>query len=139
LVARTQRWIEDNQRILLLGAAVAAAGGVGWYLYNKPSSFRGSGKGGSASAPGDAASGEGGAAGAAKKKKNKKKKAGGMKEGFLKGEGTEGPLLEEIPEAEREKAVSKEDDLFAGMSFGRLRCVWAGVTVSGRQGYRRSS
>lgn len=116
LVARTQRWIEDNQRLLLLGAAVAAAGGVGWYLYNKPSGRRpGSAGPGSAAADGSA---EAGASGAAKKKNKKKKKAGGLKEGFLKGEGSEGPLLEEIPEGEREKVVPKEDDLFAGESSG---------------------
>ena len=123
LVARTQRWIEDNQRLLLLGAAVAAAGGVGWDLYNKPSSSSRKPGSSSGSADSSAAAGEGGAAGAAKKKKNKKKKAGGLKEGFLKGEGSDGPLLEEIPEAEREKAKAvpppaskdKEDDLFAGL------------------------
>ena len=143
LVARTQRWIEDNQRILLLGAAVATAGGIGWYLYNKPSSSSSRGKPGSGAAgagAGDAGSAEGGASGAAKKKKNKKKKASGLKEGFLKGEGAEGPLLEEIPEAEREKVVPKEDDLFVGMSSASLDqrsvesarlldCGWTGLSV----------
>lgn len=92
LLARTQRWIEDNQKILILGAAVAVVSGAGYLLYNRPTS-RGS-------TPGSGGS-ESGAGGVGSKKKNKGKKgkksgSSGLKEGFLRGEGDDGPLLEEI-------------------------------------------
>lgn len=88
-LSKTQRFIEENQRLIILGCAVAAASGAGYYLYSRnsgPSS-------GSAAAGGDNGK-------SASKKKNKKKKKGGngsgLQSGFLKGEGSQGPLVEEI-------------------------------------------
>lgn len=91
LLSKTQRFIEENQRMLLLGCAVAAASAGGYYYYStRSSSSSSSGKPGSSS----------GASGS--KKKNKKKKKGGasgLQSGFLKGEGSDGPLVEEIKPA----------------------------------------
>ncbi|KAL7420897.1 TOM (translocase of outer membrane) complex component [Cryptotrichosporon argae] len=97
LLTRAQRFVEDNHRVLLLGAAVAAASGAGYYLYTR----------GAGSEPGTGGAGPGAAGGAsaAAAKKNKKKKskksAKGDKDAFVKGEGSNGPLLEEIPREEK--------------------------------------
>jgi import receptor subunit TOM70 len=99
ILTKTQRFIEENQRLILLGCAVAAAGGAGYYLYNrssndsKPSS-------GSSSTPGSSSS--------SKKKNKKKNKKSGLQSGFLKGEGSQGPLLEEI-EKPKQPAGEKSD------------------------------
>jgi import receptor subunit TOM70 len=87
-LSRTQKFIEDNQKLLILGAAVAVSAGAGYYLYNRSSD----GKPGSS---GSSSSSSTGAAAGAKKNKNKKKKKSTGDKG-LKGEGLEGPLLEEI-------------------------------------------
>lgn len=88
ILSRTQKFIEDNQKLLILGAAVAVSAGAGYYLYNRTSDGKPGSSGSSSS------SSTGAAAGAKKSKKNKKKKSNGDK--GLKGEGLEGPLLEEI-------------------------------------------
>ncbi|WWD07113.1 hypothetical protein V865_005210 [Kwoniella europaea PYCC6329] len=103
LLTRTQKFIEENQRLILLGCAVLAASGAGYYLYSTRSSGAGpSGDAGSSSssAPGTSSS--------AKKNKKKKKKASSSAkdEKFVKGEGDKGPLLEEI-EQPKEKKVEK--------------------------------
>jgi len=87
LLTKTQRFIEENQRLILLGCAVAAAGGAGYYLYNRPPS--------SDSKPDSSSTGS--SSSSKKKNKKKSKKNGsGLQSGFLKGEGAQGPLLEEI-------------------------------------------
>lgn len=72
--------------MLLLGCAVAAASAGGYYYY----STRTSSTSGSDGKPGSSSS--------SSKKKNKKKKKG-LQSGFLKGEGADGPLVEEIKPA----------------------------------------
>jgi len=88
LLTRSQKFIEENQKLLLIGAAVAVSAGAGYYLYNR-------------TAPGGPSAGGKEIGGGAKssKKKNKKKK-GGDKDKFVKGDGLEGPLLEEIEQKE---------------------------------------
>jgi import receptor subunit TOM70 len=104
LLTKTQRFIEENQRILLLGCAVAAATG-GYYLYSRSPSSNTTSDG----KPGSSSSSSSGS----KKNKKKKNKKGGMQSGFLKGEGNDGPLLEEIekpktaPSAGGEAAVEQ--------------------------------
>ena len=110
LFTRTQRFIEENQRLILLGCAILAASGTGYYLYNRPSSSSSSGgRDGAGSASGSTSPTTPGgttATGAAKKKNKKSKKktatggASGLQSGFLKGEGTDGPLIEEIQKPE---------------------------------------
>lgn len=81
LLTRTQKFIEENQRLILLGCAVLAATGAGYYLYSRPDKS-------SPSTPTAAPS---------KKNKKKKKKGGEKKDDkYLKNEGDRGPLLEEI-------------------------------------------
>ncbi|OWZ75289.1 mitochondrial outer membrane 72K protein [Cryptococcus neoformans Bt85] len=81
LLTRTQKFIEENQRLILLGCAVLAATGAGYYLYSRPHKS-------SPSTPTAAPS---------KKNKKKKKKGGEKKDDkYLKNEGDRGPLLEEI-------------------------------------------
>jgi import receptor subunit TOM70 len=93
LFVRTQKWIEDNQRLLILGAAVAVVSGAGYLLYTKPSQKP------STPGSGEKATGE-------KKKKKKKSGSSGLKDGFLRNEGEDGPLLEEIkPEESTEAPV----------------------------------
>lgn len=128
LITRTQKWIEENQRLLILGAAVAVVGGAGYLLYNRPPPRSTGGRGGSGSGISGSEAGELGAGG--KKKKSKKGKKGtGLKDGFLAGEGDEGPLLEEIPQSEQKKPVQEEvkkevvpDDL-EGESVDRCELV----------------
>jgi import receptor subunit TOM70 len=109
-LTKTQRFIEENQRLILLGCAVAAAGGAGYYLYNRPSD-KPTGSSGSGSSPTSS-----------QKKKNKKKnkKGGsGLQGGFLKGEGAQGPLLEEIEKpkvAEKDAGVVEEKTQEPGTS-----------------------
>ncbi|KAK4689665.1 hypothetical protein P7C73_g431, partial [Tremellales sp. Uapishka_1] len=108
-LTRSQKFIEEN-RLLLLGCAVVAAGGAGYYLYSSRQ------PGSSSSDPSPPSSSS-----SSKKKKNNKKKKNG-----LKGEGTDGPLLEEItPKAaaedgtktkkvdEKEKEKKEEKDHLA--------------------------
>ena len=96
LLTRAQRFVEENQRLILLGAAVAASAGAGYYLYaTRSSSSRGPGS------PGPST-------GSRKSKKNKKKK-GTKDEGFLKGQGNQGPLVEEIPGKADEVKETKEE------------------------------
>lgn len=102
LLTKTQRFIEENQRLIILGCAVAAASGVGYMLYNRNS---GPSTGSSPSIGGESGK-------SASKKKNKKKKKGGLQSGFLKGEGNEGPLVEEI---EKPKAQAQAQDGSAGV------------------------
>jgi import receptor subunit TOM70 len=119
ILTRTQRFIEENQRLILLGCAVLAAGGAGYYLYSR------SGDKAGPSTPGSAGSGS--TAGAKKSKKKSKKKGGASgsdKSGFLKGDGTEGPLVEEIkkPVVEEKKegpAVVDGTSHLAGESSDR--------------------
>ncbi|WOO81924.1 Mitochondrial import receptor subunit tom70 [Vanrija pseudolonga] len=101
LVDRATRWVEENQKLILIGAGVAAAAGAGYYLYSRS---------------GEAKGGDGAAAppstGSSSSKNKKKKKT--KKDKFLKGEGTTGPLLEEITPPEKkadEKAVAVDDYL----------------------------
>lgn len=96
-VSRAQRFIEDNQKAILIGCGVAAAAGAGYYLYTQ----RGSGSSGPSS-------GSSGSAPASGSSKNKKKKKSKKSEKFLKGEGTDGPLLEEIKPKPAEKKVEEK-------------------------------
>ena len=98
LLARTQRFVEDNQKIILIGAAVAVGAGAGYYLYNRSSD----GPGGSSSSARDSA----GASGSSKKSKKSKKKKNSQ---FLKGEGNQGPLLEEIKPKENKATTDGKD------------------------------
>nr|GFD60367.1 hypothetical protein [Tanacetum cinerariifolium] len=59
-ITRTQRFVEENHRLILIGCAVAASAGAGYYLYNRSSESDRPGPSGSASGK--------------KTKKNKKKK-----------------------------------------------------------------
>lgn len=126
LVSRTQTWIEENQRLLILGACVAVVGGAGYLLYNRPSTGQARGRGADQGETSSSAGLSGTAAAGKKNKKKKSKKTSGLKEGFLKGEGDEGPLLEEIKpkepqvsasEAKQEKAgaAKVEDETEAGV------------------------
>lgn len=100
LVSRAQRFIEENQKAILIGCGVAAAAGAGYYLYTQ----RGSGSGG----PSSGSSGSAPASGSSKNKKKKKSKKSGK---FIDGEGADGPLLEEIkPKPTEEKAAAKVSD-----------------------------
>ncbi|ODN99615.1 mitochondrial outer membrane 72K protein [Cryptococcus wingfieldii CBS 7118] len=82
LLSRTQKFVEENQRLILLGCAVLAATGAGYYFYSRPD----------APGPSSPAGGE-----SASKKKNKKKKKSSEKkdEKFVRNDGDKGPLLEE--------------------------------------------
>ncbi|KAK8850687.1 hypothetical protein IAR55_004607 [Kwoniella newhampshirensis] len=116
LVNRTQRFLEENQRLILLGCAVLAASGAGYYLYNRSS---GSDKPGPSS-PASSSSGGGvaGSSASSKKNKKKKKKSGEKKdEKFLRNEGEQGPLLEEIPQpaGERKEAGVKAPESTAAV------------------------
>ena len=87
LLSRTTRYIEEH-RLLILGCAVLAASGAGYYLYS------------SRSVPGPSSAGT-------KGKKHRKKKS------HLEGEGTSGPLLEEITPEEKPvtaPVVEKKED-----------------------------
>lgn len=101
LLTKTQRFIEENQRILLLGCAVAAATG-GYYLYSRSPSANSTSDG----KPGSSSS----SSSSAKKNKKKKNKKGGMQSGFLKGEGSDGPLLEEIEKPKTAPAPAGGDE-----------------------------
>lgn len=109
LVARTQKWIEDN-KLIVLGAAVLAAGGMGYYLYSShPSNAKrgGSGKTNQAtesSSDDDAnrTAGTGGA-GASSDKKKKKKKSKSKKTT----KDADGPILEERDPAEVQRMKNK--------------------------------
>jgi len=102
-LTKTQRFIEENQRLILLGCAVAAAGGAGYYLYNRPSD----------KSSGSSGSGSSSTSSSKKKNKKKNKKGGsGLQGGFLKGEGSQGPLLEEI---EKPKQAQTEKSGDAGV------------------------
>lgn len=109
ILARTQKFIEDNQRMLIIGASVAVVGGIGYLIYSNQKPRKGSSGSSSSTSPGSESVG-----GSKKKSKGKKKKSGGsagsggsgMKDGFLKNEGSEGPLLEEI---KNEKEVEEKE------------------------------
>ncbi|WRT70870.1 uncharacterized protein IL334_007869 [Kwoniella shivajii] len=112
LLTRSQKFIEENQRLILLGCAVLAASGAGYYLYSNRSI--GGGSGGSSSASAESGSGSSstentaGASASSKKNKKKKKKSGDKKdEKFLSNQGEKGPLLEEIEQPKDEKKVEK--------------------------------
>ena len=98
MLTRTQRFIEDNQKLILLGCAVAASAGVGYYLYTSRQS---------SSPPGSP-----GPSGSKRSKRSKKKKGGSVggsrDEKFLRSEGKDGPLLEEIPGKAEELAKEME-------------------------------
>ena len=95
MLGRAQKFIEENQRIILLGCAVAVSAGAGYYIYSSRSSPLG-GPG----SPGPSTS--------SKKSKKSKKKKGGKDDGVLKGKGSDGPLVEEIPGKADELAKEKE-------------------------------
>lgn len=88
-LTKTQKFVEEN-RLLVLGAAVLAASGAGYYLYTRSP---GSGSGSSEGKKGGY------------NKKNKKRKGEKEKEKFLKGDGAEGPLVEEIERPVEKPAV----------------------------------
>ncbi|GFZ51338.1 72 kDa mitochondrial outer membrane protein [Saitozyma sp. JCM 24511] len=99
ILTRTQRFIEENQRLILLGCAVLAASGAGYYLYSR-----------SGDKPGP--SSPGGASAAKKKNKKSKKKGGAKDDGkFLRGQGDQGPLVEEIkkPASASASATTEKD------------------------------
>ena len=73
----------------MIGCGVLAVSGAGYYLYNRNGSPLG-GSDGSNKAGGSSSSAS------KKKKKNKKKGGSGLQSGFLKGDGADGPLVEEI-------------------------------------------
>ncbi|WVR08724.1 hypothetical protein IAU60_005782 [Kwoniella sp. DSM 27419] len=112
LLTRTQKFVEENQRLILLGCAVLAASGAGYYLYSN----RSGGSGSSGSAKGSSGSGDestssasaGVAGGSSKKNKKKKKKSAGDK--FVKNEGEKGPLLEEIEQPAGPKVEEKKEE-----------------------------
>ncbi|WVQ86257.1 hypothetical protein IAT38_008425 [Cryptococcus sp. DSM 104549] len=93
LLTRTQKFVEENQRLILLGCAVLAATGAGYYLYNRPDK------------PGPSSPSSG--ASSAKKNKKKKKK-GGKDDKYVKNEGDKGPLLEEVQPPAGKKEASGE-------------------------------
>ena len=97
-LTKTQRFIEDNQKSILIGCGVLAVSGAGYYLYNR----NGSPLGGSDD---NAKSGGSSSSASKKKKKNKKKGGSGLQSGFLKGEGADGPLVEEIEKPKQPKAA----------------------------------
>jgi import receptor subunit TOM70 len=94
LVERASRFIEDNKNLILIGAGVAAAAGAGYYLYSR------NGRSGPSNG---AKPSTGAGSGSSKNKKKKKSKKTGDK--FLKGDGLDGPLLEEIKPKPTEKAA----------------------------------
>lgn len=104
IMDRAQRFIEDNQKAILIGCGVAAAAGAGYYFYSR------SGSAGPGPSSGSSASGKTAGTGSSKNKKKKKSK---KNEKFIKGEGSDGPLLEEIKPSEKVEAVS--DDYLAGV------------------------
>ncbi|WWC65177.1 uncharacterized protein I303_107791 [Kwoniella dejecticola CBS 10117] len=113
LLSRSQKFIEENQRLILLGCAVLAASGAGYYLY---SSRSGGSAGGSSSSSKDSTiggAGAGSSSSASKKKKKNKKKSNSK---FVEGEGDKGPLLEEIEQPKSEKKVEKSDSATAPAS-----------------------
>lgn len=94
LVSRTQRWVEEN-KYLVLGAAVVAAGGMGYYLYaNQPPALVERNKEktvGESSSDEDARSNVPGST----SQKSKKKKKSKSKKSTSAGKSDQGPLLEE--------------------------------------------
>nr|ODN82370.1 mitochondrial outer membrane 72K protein [Cryptococcus depauperatus CBS 7841] len=93
LLSRTQKFVEENQRLIILGCAVLAATSAGYYLYSRSDK-----PGASSAAPGSS------------KKNKKKKKSGEKKDGkFLKNEGDQGPLLEERQASPTQKGDSKQE------------------------------
>ena len=70
LLSRTQKFIEDNQKLLILGAAVAVSAGAGYYLYNRQSD--GSKPGASGSGSSSSSTAGAGAGASAKKNPNMK-------------------------------------------------------------------
>jgi cytoskeletal protein RodZ len=94
LVSRTQRWVEEN-KYLVLGAAVVAAGGMGYYLYaNQPAALVERNKEktvGESSSDEDARSNVPGST----SQKSKKKKKSKSKKSSSTGKSDQGPLLEE--------------------------------------------
>lgn len=109
LLSRAQKFYEENQKLILLGCAVVAAGGAGYYLYSTSSS---SSRGKSGGAAGEAGPSN------KSKKKAKKRRAQQEKEKegkFLRSEGTDGPLVEEIvpppaPAAAQPPVEEKQDE-----------------------------
>ncbi|ORX40842.1 mitochondrial import receptor subunit tom40 [Kockovaella imperatae] len=104
LFTRAQKFVEENQRMILLGAAVVASAGAGYYLYSTRSSSSGGGAGSRGSSPGPSST-----SGSKKSKKSKKKK-GGAKDEYLKTKGNDGPLVEEIPGKAEELAEKKSSE-----------------------------
>ena len=98
LVNRTTRWVEEN-KYLVLGAAVVAAGGMGYYLYaNQPRAVEPHAgrkeKSGESSSDEDV-SRTNATGGATSQQKKKKKKSKSKKTGAGKTSSDQGPLLEE--------------------------------------------
>lgn len=136
LIHRTQKWIEENQRLLILGATLAVVGGAGYLLYNRPPAPR-SGGGDSEKA----GSGEGSTTAASKKNKKKKGKKSTGSTG-LRGEGEDEPLLEEITkkeevgkkEGEKEKVVETAPDHLEGEFLTSLLCL-LGISCGRRRDF----
>ncbi|WWC72734.1 uncharacterized protein I206_106698 [Kwoniella pini CBS 10737] len=113
ILSRSQKFIEENQKLILLGCAVLAASGAGYYLYSNRStnSSDGSSSSSSSSLKDSTNSNNNNVSGSSKKKNKKKKKSNNSK--FVEGEGDKGPLLEEIEQDQQkpqsEKKVEKSD------------------------------
>ncbi|GMK56693.1 hypothetical protein CspeluHIS016_0305330 [Cutaneotrichosporon spelunceum] len=108
LMVKAQRFFEENQKAILIGCGVAVAAGAGYYIYSSQS------KGGAAPGPSGSSSSSSSTPAPGEKSttsKNKKKKKN-KKSKFIEGEGTDGPLLEEIKPKPSDKAV---EDPFEGV------------------------
>lgn len=135
IMVKAQRFFEENQKAILIGCGVAVAAGAGYYLYST------SGSKGSAPGPSAGSSSSSTAAPAEKSSssKNKKKKKSKKSDKFLKGEGTDGPLLEEIkPKATDKKAEDKavEDPFEGGLCCGFSARSWLTTRRAGRGWHR---
>ena len=95
MLGRAQKFLEENQKVILLGCAVAVSAGAGYYIY--------SGRSSPLSGPGSP-----GPSTSSKKSRKSKKKKGGKEDGVLKGKGSDGPVVEEIPGKAAELSSEKE-------------------------------
>lgn len=106
ILDRTSRFVRDNKVAVTAFTALVVAG-TGYYVYtnsNRYSSNDGASDSGSQDGSSEKVSGGAGASGSGAAKKNKKKN---KSKKFLKGDGTNGPLLEEIPGAAAAAAGSE--------------------------------
>lgn len=97
ILDRTSRFVRDNKVAVTAFTALVVAG-TGYYVYTNSNRYSGNDGGsdsGSQDGSSEKVSGGAGASGSAAKKNKKKSKS----KKFLKGDGTNGPLLEEIPGA----------------------------------------